>query len=77
MGWAVCLSNITADVSRSCCACLTYSMCALLLLLQPARLNVYKNDDETWDYTGELGRFITHPVLFDFLFFLFNLPFLM
>jgi len=52
-------------------------MCALLLLLQPARLNVYKNDDETWDYTGELGRFITHPVLFDFLFFLFNLPFLM
>jgi len=25
-------------------------------VLQPTKLNVFKNDDETWDYTGALGK---------------------
>ena len=27
-------------------------------VLQPTRLNVYKNDDETWDYTVDLREFL-------------------
>jgi len=38
------------------------------LFFQPSKLNVYKNDTESWDYTNpNLGEFNTHSVNFDCL----------
>jgi len=42
-----------------CCSVVIFSWWRLGLLnfvLQPTKLNVFKNDDETWDYTGALGK---------------------
>lgn len=30
----------------------TFDLCIALFCFQPARLNVFKNDQDTWDYTN-------------------------